>query len=68
MLEKYRETLACVLGNSFIYGDEEERGRVSDTLSEIVDLVVEAKGSKKALAELLSPETTLTLHGRLCLI
>lgn len=57
MLEKYRETLACVLGNSFIYGDEEERGRVSDTLSEIVDLVVEAKGSKKALAELLSPET-----------
>ena len=57
VLGKYHETLACVLGNSFIYGDEEERGRVSDTLSEIVDLVVEAKGSKKALAELLSPET-----------
>lgn len=57
VLEKHHETLACVLGNSFIYGDEEERGRVSGTLSEIVDLVVEAKGSKKALAELLSPET-----------
>ena len=27
--------------------------------SKIVDLVVEAKGSKKALAELLSPETDL---------
>ena len=57
VLEKYHETLACVLGNSFIYGDEEERGRMSGTLSEIVDLVVEAKGPKKALAELLSPET-----------
>ena len=30
---------------------------MSGNLSEIVDLVVEAKGSKKALAELLSPET-----------
>ena len=32
----------------------------------IVDLVVEAKGSKKALAELLSPETDFqgcTCHG-----
>ena len=32
------------------------KGVVSGTLSEIVDLAVEDKGSKKALAELLSPE------------
>ena len=39
---------------------------MSGNLSEIVDLVVEAKGSKKALAELLSPETDFqgcTCHG-----
>ena len=38
----------------------------SAKFSEIVDLVMEAKGSQKALAELLSPETDLqgcTCHG-----
>ena len=49
VLAKYHETLACVLGNSFLY--------VSETLSEIVNLVMDAKGSKKGLKELLMPET-----------
>ena len=35
----------------------EERRRVSDTISGIVDLVMKAKGSKKGLAELLLPDT-----------
>ena len=42
--EKYHETMACVLGNSFIYGDEEEKEKVSETISKVVNLVVEAKG------------------------
>ena len=54
--EKYHETLACVLGHSFIYGSQEEKEKVSETLSEIVNLVLEAKGSKKGLTELLLPD------------
>ena len=57
VLHKYHETLACVLGNSFIFGDDEEKGKVSETLSEIVNLVNDAKGSKNGLEELLLPET-----------
>lgn len=55
--EKYHETLAGVLGNSFVYGAEEERVRVSETISEIVNLVMDAKGSRKGLSELLLPQT-----------
>ena len=47
VLAKYHETLACVLGNSFLYGSDEDKGNVSETLSEIVNL----------LEELLLPET-----------
>lgn len=54
--EKYHETMACVLGNSFIYGDEEEKEKVSETISKVVNLVLEAKGSKKGLADLLLPK------------
>ena len=43
-VKKYHETMACVLGNSFIYGDEEEKEKVSETISKVVNLVVEAKG------------------------
>ena len=57
VLAKYHETLSCVLGNSFLYGSEEDKGNVSETLSEIVNLVMDAKGSKKGLEELLMPET-----------
>ena len=57
VLAKYHETLACVLGNSFLYGSDKDKGNVSETLSEIVNLVMDAKGSKKGLEELLMPET-----------
>ena len=57
VLAKYHETLACVLGNSFLYGSDEDKGNVSETLSEIVNLVMDAKGAKKGLEELLMPET-----------
>ena len=30
--EKYHETLACVLGHSFIYGSQEEKEKVSQTI------------------------------------
>lgn len=61
MLDKYQETLACVLGNSFIYGGEAEQGKVAGTISGIVDFVMDAKGSKKGLAGLLLPDTYQTL-------
>ena len=52
--EKYRESMACVLGNSSLYGGEEEKEKMSETTSKVkvVNLVMEAKGSKKGLAQL----------------
>ena len=44
VLEKYHETLACILGNSFLYGTDEEKGKVSETISEVVNLVIDTKG------------------------
>ena len=61
VLEKYHESLACILGNSFLYGTAEEKGKVSETISEVVNLVIDTKGPKKGLSELLLPET----HQRL---
>lgn len=55
--EKYHETIASVLGNSFLYGTDEEKEKVRNTISEVVDMVMESSGSKKGLSELLSPET-----------
>ena len=59
VLAKYDETLACVLGNSFLYGGDKDKGNVSETLSEMVNLAMDVKGSKKGLEEeeLLMPET-----------
>ena len=47
-----------MLGNSFIFGGDDEKGQVRDTVSEVVDIVIEAtcKG-KKGFTELLSSET-----------
>ena len=61
VLAKYHVTLSCVLGNSFLHGTDEERGKVSETISEVVNLVMEARGAKKGLTELLLPIT----HQRL---
>ena len=61
VLAKYHATLSCVLGNSFLHGTDEERGKVSETISEVVNLVMEARGAKKGLTELLLPTT----HQRL---
>ena len=55
--EKYHESIASVLGNTFLCGTTEERGKVRDTISEVIDLVMESKGTKKGLSQLLSPET-----------
>lgn len=55
--DKYRESLACVLGNSFLYGNEEEKKDVSHTVSEILNLVMDAKGAKKGITDLLLAET-----------
>ena len=56
---KYGESISCAIGNAFIFGDDAERSEVRNTISDIVDRVMEAKGSKKGLCELLTPET----HG-----
>ena len=55
--EKYHETIANVLGNSFLYRTDEVKETVGNTISEVVDLVMESSGSKKGLSELLSPKT-----------
>ena len=44
MLEKYHETLACILGNSFLYGSDEQKAKVSKAISEAVNLVMYAHG------------------------
>ena len=55
--EKYRESISCVLGNSFIFGNEDEKEQVRDTISEVVEMVMDAKGSKRGFSELLSSST-----------
>ncbi|XP_022807476.1 uncharacterized protein LOC111344507 [Stylophora pistillata] len=55
--ERYNESIAAVLGNSFLYGTDGERERVQGIISEVVDLVTKSKGSKNVLTELLLPET-----------
>ena len=55
--EKYQESLSSVLGNAFVFGNKEEKGYVRDTISEVVDLVMDAQGTKKGLSELLSSST-----------
>ena len=57
VLGKYHESLGCILGNSLLYGGDEQKGKVSETISKVVDLVMDTTGSKQALAELLVPET-----------
>ena len=46
-----------MLGNAFIFGDDTETSEVRDTISNVVDMVMTAKGSKRGLTELLSSDT-----------
>lgn len=55
--EKYRESICRVLGNTFLFGNDTEKEQVRDTISEVVDMVMDAKGSKRGLSELLSSST-----------
>ena len=55
--EKYGESISCVLANSFIFGNDAERSEIKDIFSNVVEMIKEAKGSKKGLSELLSSET-----------
>jgi len=57
VLEKYRGTLACILDNGFLYGADEEKEEVSETISEEDNIVMEAHGAKKGVTELLLPTT-----------
>ena len=54
---KYNESISCVLGNTFIFGNDTERSEVRDTISNVVDMVMTAKGSKRGLSEVLSSGT-----------
>ena len=54
---KYSESISCVLGNAFIFGDDTETSQVRDTISNIMHMVMTAKGSKKGVSELLSSDT-----------
>jgi len=55
--KKYRDSISCVLGSTFLFGNDSEKEHVRDTISEFVDMVMDAKGSKRALSELLSSST-----------
>ena len=52
--EKYRVSISSVLGNTF---HDTEKEQVRDTISEVVYMVMDAKGSKRGLSELLSSST-----------
>lgn len=47
VFEKYYELIVFVLGNIFLCGISEERGKVRDIISEVIDLVMELNGIKK---------------------
>ena len=57
VLEKHHETLACILGNSFLYGTDAEKAKVSETISEVVSLVMDSHGVKKGVTDVLLPTT-----------
>ena len=38
--ERYNESIAAVLGNSFLYGTDGEREKVQGIISEVIDLIV----------------------------
>ena len=57
VLAKYHETLACILNTKFLYGAAEKKGKVSETISEAVNLVMDAQGAKREVTFLMLPTT-----------
>ena len=55
--QKYEESISSVLGNYFVFGGNADKEEVRDVISNVVDLVMEAKGAKKGLTELFSSQT-----------
>ena len=54
--KKYQEYLSSVLGNSIIFGGNNEKEEVRDIISNVVDLVGEGKGSKKKVWQIFFPQ------------
>jgi hypothetical protein len=59
--ERHHESLGWVLWNYFIFGNDDKKTYVRDTISNIVDKVMDANSSNKGLSDLLYPETYKTI-------
>jgi len=59
--DKYQETLGCILGNYFVFGDDGEKDNVRDIVSEVLEVVLESNSTKKRLADILHQETYETI-------
>ena len=55
--QKYSKSISCVLGNSFIFGNDPERSKVKDIISNVAKMIMDAKRHKKGFSELVSSET-----------
>ena len=55
--QKYEESILCVLGNYFVFRGNDEKEEVRDIISDVVDIVMEAKGAKKGLADIFTSQT-----------
>lgn len=56
MCENHKESLAHVLGNSFVYGTEDEQENVRSTISDIIKITMVVNGDKQGITKLLSGE------------
>lgn len=56
------ESMACVLGNGFVFGGEMEKEYVRNTISDTIDVVMNASGPKKGFCQLLTGETLKRIH------
>ena len=66
MFEKYHETLACMLGNSFFLGSDEEKAKVSEAISEVINLVMDTHGANKGVTDVPLPITDQQLLKSMC--
>ena len=42
----WKSNTTCILGNSFLYGSDEQKAKVSKAISEVVNLVMDVHGAK----------------------